>query len=153
MNVSWKNALLLWWSFTWRMGIFAVLLSASFGFIVMLIADEQPAICHFFGLFAWFPVSIFAIKLAVSRYAGRRQSWNNSIAFWWSLMWRLCLYAVPTGLILGIIVSIFVGRTSEHPNFQYLGWLIIFGPVAVGVFRRVIAIHSVYPATKPSLPK
>jgi hypothetical protein len=148
MNVSWTNALSLWWSFTWRMTVFAVLWSVAFGFVVSLIAGAQPVLCYFVGLLVWFPVSVFTMKLAVGRYVGQPQSWRGSIAYWWSLMWRLTLYALLVGFILSVLVSALVGRPSEHPGFVFFGWFIIFGPMEVVTFRQVVAVHSLSVAPK-----
>lgn len=150
MNVSWTNALSLWCSFAWRMAVFGALWSVVFGFVVSLIAGVQAALCYFVGLLVWFPLSVVTMKLAVGRYVGQSPGWSSSIAYWWSLMWRLVLFAIAVGFILSLLVSAFVGRPSEHPGFVFIGWFLIFGPIAVAVFRRVAAVHSLSEAPKAS---
>lgn len=124
------------------MAAFGVLWSVAFGFMVSQIAGAQPALCYFVGLLLWFPVSVFAMKLAVGRYVGQRPSWKSSIAYWWSLAWRLFLYSALVGVVLGLLVSALVGRPSEHPGFVLLGWFVTFGPVAIMSFRQVMLAHS-----------
>ena len=142
MNVSWTNALSLWWSVSWRMTICAIVGGVVQGLVVYLIAGSQPVLCYFIGTLFWFPVSVFTIKLAVGRYTGRPPNWRGSIAYWWSLTWRLTLYGMLVGFILNLLVSSLVGRPSEHLGFLFLGWFVIFGPMEVIAFRRVAMVHS-----------
>jgi hypothetical protein len=128
--------------------MFAVLWSVTFGFLVSLVAGVQPILCYSVGLLVWFPVSVFTMKLAVGRYAGQVQSWWISLVYWWSLTWRLTLYAALVGFILGLLVSMVVGRPSEHPAFALLGWFLTFGPAGVIAFRQVATVHSINAAPK-----
>src|ERR1700739_817492 len=97
MNAIWKNALRLWWSYIWRLVVFTTL----FGFVFTLMAMQagvQPVVYCFVAFLVSFPISIFSLKFAVGRYVGNPQTWKVIIAIWWSLTWRLCLYAFPIAL-------------------------------------------------------
>src|ERR1035438_8146367 len=113
MDVSWKNAFLLWWALMWRLVVPLVLFDVIFAFIVRVAAGPHPIVCDLVGFIAWFPISVFATKLAVGRYVGQVQSWKSSIRYWWSLTWRLTIFAAIVGFLLSIVVSAIVGRPSE----------------------------------------
>jgi hypothetical protein len=74
--VDWNMALAVWWSVTWRAGVFGVLGGAILGFIGGFIAGasghrEYGVIAGMVGGYiATIPASMFAVKQALGKHLG-----------------------------------------------------------------------------------
>jgi hypothetical protein len=75
-SLSWRRALVLWWSFFWRAFLYGVVLGMLLGgmagfYAVVSGASEQAAVYgSIAGWVATLPASLLALKQAVSRHLG-----------------------------------------------------------------------------------
>ena len=138
--MPWGSAVSLWWGYTWRMAIFALI--GGVGSAFLRLAGLQLGTIYLLTLLVWPAISLLAMRLAVSSHAGRLLGWVQAAGYWWSFVWRICLYGALIGIVTGGLVSAVVGQPQEHPSFLPFAWLLTLGPAAIVTFRQVLHAQS-----------
>jgi hypothetical protein len=150
MNLPWRQTIAFWWSFFWRHLLYATPCVILLGLTAGSVADvfDRPELHASFaflgGQVAWLPVSLIALKHALSKHASvlalspDKQTWRLTLSIWWGFAWRASLYGVVIGFGLGILVLVIVGRPSEHPGHLTFAWLIMI-PFTVIALRQSIS--------------
>lgn len=145
-QVTWREALGLWWNFNWRLLGIAILYGVATSLIVTPMVGVQPALMYYLGVLGWFPTSIWLMRVVIRRFTGITPSWKTTFGFWLSFLWRICLYAILTGLVAGILVAAFLGKTRDHPEFLIPMWILVYGPIQIATFHQVTRAHSILKA-------
>jgi hypothetical protein len=148
--VSFRVAVSLWWSFTWRLLLYGLPFMVAMGFLSQVLApgdfERQVAYSYAGGLATWLPISMIAIHRATATHApGLTMTIKLTLSIWWSFVWRATLYAAIVGFVLGLIVGLVVGRASEHPGFLILAWLLSIGPLAMFAIGKAFWVNQPRP--------
>ena len=80
-------------------------------------------------------------------------NWNNTLAVWWSFMWRAVIYGMLLGAVLGGIAGIIAGTPERGAFFGAIAGYIATIPASMLALKQALNKHPAALAALVNVPQ